>query len=518
MCSHKEDALRGIPLFFRNTCVLFFALVLLLMLFSSGIDYVCKKTEFADNAFAYLFAALILGLAISATLSLPKAKRRLKALKPDRVFLATTSITSILLFATQALILQQAWFETGWDASVLTDAGNLSSHSAYFSKYPNQLFLSGVFETISSLFSPAFDGDNYFPLVVGSCLCITVSVFLSGIIAKAIAGTSTGYLAYALSLVFVGLSPWMFVPYSDSYGLIGPMLTLFFYTAIKKPWVKWPGILFFSLVGYNIKPTAIFILLAIVFIEVCRIVSIARTHRPFNKRKDANRKLIVGGLTAITASTSIVLALAFCAQMKPSEVQVDPDDAFSAAHFLMMGSNEESKGIYSEKDVSFSSSFKTQRERTDADIKEWQSRIYNMGPGGVMSLFAKKTLTNFNDGSLAWGVEGTFFKSLHGSPGLVRDFYGIPNEANESQQDYLYDDIAHFTWLLILWGCVLSGLNQRPTQEEIAIYLSLFALSIFLMLFEARARYLFLFAPYFCIAAALGWKATASAIASQVRK
>lgn len=67
------------------------------------------------------------------------------------------------------------------------------------------------------------------------------------------------WLVYVL---FIGLSPWMRIPYSDSIGLIFPVLILWMYQKMdneKKKYLKYIMIAVVSFLGYKIKPTVIIV-------------------------------------------------------------------------------------------------------------------------------------------------------------------------------------------------------------------------------------------------------------------
>lgn len=144
-----------------------------------------------------------------------------------------------------------------------------------------------------------------------------------------------------------------------------------------------------------------------------------------------------------------------------------------------------------------------------------------MGPIGVAKLFVKKTINNYCDGTFWWEGEGSFYVEVKGDNQAIRDFYNIGYEKNwtagNSVNSTPFFMIAQGLWLFALAGCVLGFLRRCPTNGEAVAYVVVFALSMFLVVFECRARYLFLFAPYFVLLGALGWQACARAFARHVR-
>ena len=74
--------------------------------------------------------------------------------------------------------------------------------------------------------------------------------------------------------------------------------------------------------------------------------------------------------------------------------------------------------------------------------------------------------------------------------------------------DHKYYDIfvtvMQSIWVFVLGAAALSGLGKENRQEIIVLMLSIAGLTLFAVLFEARARYLYTYAPVFCILAANG--------------
>ena len=72
-------------------------------------------------------------------------------------------------------------------------------------------------------------------------------------------------------------------------------------------------------------------------------------------------------------------------------------------------------------------------------------------------------------------------------------------------------------WLVVLIGCACVPRNGVSSTEKI-MRLALLMLALFLMIFEARARYLFLFAPYFVLLGVVGWFRIEKALCSFMRE
>lgn len=69
-------------------------------------------------------------------------------------------------------IVHGAWFLTDWDAGSLVHAAvfGIGDNAEYFSYYPNQTFLLGVFTLVANCFPDNVHDAVYYALVVGGCV------------------------------------------------------------------------------------------------------------------------------------------------------------------------------------------------------------------------------------------------------------------------------------------------------------------------------------------------------------
>ncbi|WP_165054702.1 MULTISPECIES: hypothetical protein [unclassified Adlercreutzia] len=487
----------------RNLGILYIALVVIaVIVLSPAVSYACK----AQAAFlspAYVLIAALVGLGF--ILLLQNAKRLVARyslpvkMENDRLFFVVVVFSSIMLLVVQAFVVRSCWFVTGWDVAIL--ANIFDPPALYYSTYPNQLFLVGLFARIASWGASLGFDNGYLCVVVGSCLCTTASIALTSFAAKRLGGCGVGYAFLLLSSVFVGLSPWILVPYSDTYGMLWTTVLLFSYVCVDRRILKWSIISFSAVVGYSIKPTVLFVFLAILVVEGVRFCCRARSAADLHLKSGMMQTI------ALLAPVFLSLGLAFYVTSRVSDFDLCIDDnaAFSSTHFLMMGFNSETMGIWSEDDVYYSMSFERADERMMGNIQVWLERVDKLGPVGVAKLLTKKTLSNYADGTFAWEMEGSFYLDTHGRSELLKSIYGIDDTNPIIERTANFAPIAQIVWMFVLLGVVLCVLKRNPDDGETVAFLALFMLSVFLTLFECRARYLFLYMPYFIVLAVLGW-------------
>jgi hypothetical protein len=186
------------------------------------------------------------------------------------------------------------------------------------------------------------------------------------------------------------------------------------------------------------------------------------------------------------------------------EIKMNKNERFTLFHLIMVGLNKESDGVYSENDFNFSASFTTVKERNIANIDVIKDRLLDFGFIGYIKFLLKKTLINFSDGSFAWNCEGNFYSKVPERETNLSDFLqNIYFGYGEYHQIFL--TFLQFLWFIIL--ILLLGILKNIIILDFQIttlLLTLVGVIIFVMLFEARARYLFSYSPFFIIGATVG--------------
>lgn len=552
--------LQAIPVFLRNCFVIWVAAVVILVVLAPPfLTYACKIPIDSWNPL-FFFLAIGLGLlGIGVTYYFNKRKNKSNArqtvtkhsstarrddikcssvecghveqiaaksddLRRDKTFKRVVLIGTIILIVFQLFIIAGARFMAGWDVWFITNIGD-ATQVEYFSRYPNQLFLYGAFTGIAHFLQALGISNYYLGLICLSSLSVAACVPMTAYIAKRMAGYAVGYGALVLSAVMCGLSPWIMVPYSDTFGMFFTVFILWCYVCLDKQvqnqdeqtsalagvhvdaridartCCRWFLIGLATVVGYAIKPTVIFVFVAIIVIELIQwLASLAFRSSQTSQGSHDFRKIA----TAIIAcALGVVLAFALTLLVKNSTYDVDENAAFSATHFLMMGANPVSGGVWSVSDVELSDAANTPEERSRANLAEFKNRVMAMDLPQANLFLLKKLLTNFADGTFAWEIEGDFYTQIIGTNEAVLGFYGISPDA--SLDNNTFAPLFQVLWLFVLVGCVLIVLGRRPLKAETVIAFTLLMLSAFLMLFEARARYLFLYLPFFIILGTMGW-------------
>lgn len=473
--------------------VIFFIMVTVTLVSPSDFSLTSRPYLFSNPVLLLVTVPLI---CIIFALS-PLFSRFLKDTSVCEHLVLNISITALLL---QFYLSCNYYFNTGWDVGELSrlvnelSNGNPSPLSHYLSVYPNNILLLTVInlcKRLNSMFG-VIDSSNYaVSFIFLNCCISSFTGWLTYQNVKYFCDYRWGVLGFTLYWGLIGISPWVCIPYSDSLALAFPSLLLFLYTRCTPPLIiKWGAIGLFSGLAYGVKPQSFLIFIAIVIVDLCHI-----DYSNFRKEIYAFPILITAFIIAFSLPKYISYSL---------QLDIDSEQSFGVSHFLMMGINPDTIGSYSDSDVSFSSSFSTKDARSRADLEVFMQRVHDYGFFGYLKVLRDKTACDFNDGTFAWGREGSFWKEVYPlknnfiSPKIRSIYY-------EDGTFYpLWCTFAQFLWLFTLLFSMLSISQKNSNKALTVLRLTVCGLFLFEMLFETRARYIFTCVPLFIVLSIIG--------------
>ena len=482
--------------------------IILIVTFFEYLNYSLKVVHPLSNWINFLLILLITLLFYSLLNYFRKKQKLLESLIRwiNNNFNNILLVISILLFIVQILIAWNLYFKTGWDVEVVVGFAKTLEKSdwdqIYFSTYPNNLLLAYIFSIIMKI--AKFIGmDPYFGLIVIGCLLVNISGIITALVLSDYSKNKVlALLSLCIFIPWVALSPWIVIPYSETYGIIFPILVLYLYINLKQSnspnYFRIFLIGFLSAVGFLIKSTVIIVPIAIIITEIFELFS--------NLPRD--NKTITINIILLLCSVGLVFA---SFSFLKTSFGIDEEKSFGPTHYIMMGLNAENSGRYNEEDVNYSRSFLTKEERSEGNIQVTKERLANYGVYGLIKHSVRKALVNFNDGSFAWEMEGNFYKEI--LPDKNKPLAPILMKFYSSYGDYDNTTFKQITQALWLWVLIVSlgfVINSAEHTQPIyisidnVIYLIIIGLVFFVMLFEARARYLFIYAPIFIICAFIG--------------
>ncbi len=514
-----------------NAVLLVYILVCAIVVFvDRNIDYSLRASNVPLLPNLALLAIAIVGVVLFHKLVL----QRRDAVKES----ARTSggrgaaiIATAALFCYQLVSFYNVGFLTGWDAGTVREASILPAppsqtlvadgwYYSYFSRFPNNLLLLILLraqDRIRAAVVPQMAEGVFFAII--SMFLVSLSFYLfTRVSAKLLGKGRTSLLADIIFFVLVGLSPWYMIPYSDTYGLFFCTLMLYLLVCHGNSPLSLIALGLLSAAAYSIKPTCIFVL-----ISACLVWVLESLRTPVFRKAVSN--------VAIMLLAFVVSLAGVHAATEKLDITWDDNPRFTISHYLMMGLNEDTDGAFSYDDSILSMTQTTVEAREEVNKAVTRERLETYGPLGLARHLVKKTLVCFNDGTFAWLGEGDF---IHETVGVASDdssnffhSYIYPPESPSEEVPYrLFCSIEQTLWLVCLVGIPLGLLRPRgrrnPDEKELnsaqpgwlLIAYCVGAILLFLLAFEARARYLYLYSGFFVLLGMYGYRQVAQRLST----
>lgn len=427
-------------------------------------------------------------------------------------------LSFLFIFITQIILARKIYFDCGWDAGLVIRCAKafVEDVSAfdigYFLRFPNNIFLLWLEKNIY-IFSRLLSSISYeFLLVIINVILVDISILLSLLVARKLLDNTTLIISYIFSILILLFSPWIVVPYSDTFSMVFPILNIYLYLKIKESKKIQSKVILalligvLSIIGYQIKPTAIISLIAIV---------ISGLLYSFKDKKSFKLYFLIVACIGVSASVAKIVYNNTIYTMEVNGVKLNSDEDSQApmTHFLMMGLNTREiedrgtlYGAWREEDYNITFSYKTKQEKIDANIHEYVDRVRNLGIFGYLKYLSQKGNWMLSDGTFYYGGEGNFAMSDpysdSGRARFLQSYYSFNGENYNKQAS-----IRQAAWILILFFIVIPvifGREDRENEILFTIRLSLIGILIFLLLFEGRSRYFLNHLPLFIVLASYG--------------
>lgn len=414
----------------------------------------------------------------------------------------------------QIFLVSRYYFYSDWDVETIVDCAlamvdghDVSRHSNYFSMCQNNLVLVTLFGMVGRLAALLGMAEHaYFAILIFQCVINWItSILLCTLVYRLSQSEFAAATACLFYSILVGISPWVSIPYSDSAALVLPTALLALYVMMKKTGavglIRLFLMAFLTYFGYRIKPHVLILLIAIVMVEGLETI------------RERRLKIGIGTMKgAASCAMGLFCAMLLCNTMAAQvKVEIDENKSLGLTHYLMMGMNTEEFGAFYQRDVSNSWRMETREARREMNLRVMAERIEEMGPVGFAQLMIRKTLTNYNDGTFCWGGEGAFYREVLPEPDgffapLMRNLFYGPKEVYHGEYGRYYGlwrNVVQAAWLLVLL-LTIAGAWSRKNKAVAVTMLAIIGLTIFEMLFEARARYLYGYVPLYILLASFG--------------
>lgn len=418
----------------------------------------------------------------------------------------------VLLYFINVWIAREIVFRLPWDIMVVTThasyvaEGNAIGYQPYFSIYTNNIPIVYI---LKELFTRAMENPEYpyvndFIWVQTNCVLLSLGGFFGCLTIKKLTRKFAPTLIYfMLYLALIGLTPWKIAPYTDTYGMIFPIMCVYFYLCYRDAEKAVWKFLFMALTlvsaaaGGLVKPSIYILLIAILMVE---LISFVQKYKEKWKYLLFEAVLIAG----------LFFIKGICVDYMIEDIGLDFNEELGAGwqHYFRMGQNEETTGSYSTEDAALFGEFQeNKQERNEAALERALARVREKGFFGNISFGIRKMVMVFNEGTFGWANEVE-----------IRERYPLSIARNDRITEFLrnvfwpdmpytgrFNTFCQLVWIFCLVGmagfCFLPG-----TRRENCVLLAVSFLGIYFyqLLFEARARYLMVFLPLLVVVSVCG--------------
>ncbi len=488
----------------------------------------------------YWIVLIILAVLFAIGVYIVKSGRRKSSLAgayelkqpKDSIVIRNMGIVTACLFVAQLIIVRRIFFYVGWDLQTLRGLASKavlgteydSFYDPYLQVNPNNIWMY-CYNKLAFSAGKLFGINGYFFLVAAAIVVVAISVFITGIAAYRIIGNAKiAYAVFAVAILFVGLSPWISVPYSDCFAMIIPICIILEYKSLKDEisFEKWDDkkllaikgkklfcILLLAMIGYHLKPISCVPIIAIIAVEILRL-------------KKPTRVEVIAALMALILSALLATGINKGFEKYAGYIR-DERIEKPMTHYLMMGLNTESIGGYTFLDDDYTSNIYGIKEKETANLKRSKERLEEMGVDGFFTHLKNKTLMNFNNGILGWGKEinfaavdaGDIWAKSGGLAGILKNFYYVKgikytliNFAGGGKYFFAFATIFQFIWMAILILSFIGSVKVLKSDDDVLSVLGISVLGsiLFVTIFETNSRYLYCFMPMFLVLAGQGLK------------
>ncbi|MFZ3453640.1 hypothetical protein [Arthrobacter sp. 7Tela_A1] len=424
------------------------------------------------------------------------------------------------VFAVSARVADAVRLPPDWDAAAIYYSGTAVSEGIpeaadrdYFAVNPNNLLLMLLLGKYLAAAESSGAVDLRQSVAYLNAAVLFAGMLLTYACGLLFGGKQVARLTLVPSFILIALSPWLPVFYSDTAGLLFPILILCLVGLAERSRLPvrlllWAAAGAAAAVGYGIKPP---VLIALAGAVLVLLLSIRRS----NWRQDLLAGTAAAALAAAAfAGTSAAVDNWKVASGFPAAGTAD-SQALPFTHFLKVGAQQypgphgDYYGAYNEDDRTTTLAVQDPQERFNAGLEAYAERVESMGPVGYAGFLNAKLRWITGDGSFfSWGegsMDANAFLAGDGFSRWVQDFYG-PGRPGFG---FLLS-VWQGTWFLLLGLCgaaLFLRTERLQALGPVIARLCLLGLLVFLMFSEGRARFLYLYVPYFIVLGSLSLQA-----------
>lgn len=429
----------------------------------------------------------------------------------EKVFHGNTSVKAniirgaiaFILIIIQVLLFLKILSPVGWDAFEVNNSAIYGLYNGdYFARYPNNLFMQILLSNWLKLLSFTEFISPLRKMELLNLLFVDIAIGMAVFVVKELYGMRAADRVFICSVLLIGFHPTLSVIYSDTLAMPFPIGVLLCVIYGWKQNVKWKQILHMlaagslGIIGFHIKPTVIIIDIAIIILFFLHWQKeYLQKHIPL---------LIICFVLGIILTNGLISAIK---QPVKAEIQKHYPDIVSVGllHYIGLGlsnldDDPSGYGGWNEPEVTWTQQHINNPNYNHEALQHIADRISAYGAVGYLEQLLNKLIWAGSDGTFFYGLEGDFHLEeqcpQNTSKGFLQNAFYIETDFYQNWLSSWFQGV----WLMICVRSALSMFHKSDNPFGSIARLSVLGLFLFLLLFENRSRYLFLYLPVLLVA------------------
>ncbi len=445
---------------------------------------------FSPNQFVILAIAAVLVLIGTGILFLLKKFTGLKGA-------VIRGSLVVFCFIAQFYLFWKTSMTPGWDANIVVrSAIDGFPDMLYYSKLPNNLLPAIIMRG----WVVALDFLTFIAplkrLIILNLIFVNCGLLFMYLAVKRVWGLFAADKALLISIPLIAFSPWLATPYTDTMGIFFPSFILYCLVRGAQSNKVREKQLFIALSGlaavfsYYIKPTALIVLIA----AVIAVLVSKKFRQMFNFTRNIKKNSAIALIIGCAVGYILVSIIMYPANERiqnehPNEIPR------GLLYYLDHGIRSRNSGTWSGDNYEWTAYNIADENYEQMAWERITDLVQSYGFSGMAEHFYKKILWTGTDGVFAYGMEGAFYTEPQDPTDTLRGFL----------QNYVYHEsyffqnvLAQFLqalWLIVCFQSAVSFLYSDKNEFSFLTKLAVGGLFLYLMLFENRSRYIFLYTP-----------------------
>ena len=469
---------------------------------------------------------IFFGATIFSVLMIFASNMNMKWLINKYVLSALVIILFIAMLITQ-LIFARALVSDGytWDANTIFQAASSYAQSGvidkgiqdYFESSPNNIPL---FLILSQLFSVAsmFHITDFLwvatILNVGFLFLAQVLIYLT---CNMLFGRRIAICSLPFSFILLGLSMHVQEPYTDTLTVVFPILLFYLslqFIKLQNIWLRLglAGMIgFLAVVGYLIKPTVIIAPIALSIVGILWMVDKRKSIFDFSKMRVSPIIISVAVLVVASVATYVGYgALVDSKKILSYPYSQSAEHSYPLQHFMNIGMKSDVDGYsvnyggYNDNTAKIVSKLPGSEAKIAYSVESILNQLSDYGFFGYAGFLGHKVMWIMSDATFFAYGEGDIskvdFKNNDPLSEYIRQFAFVRGEHYQ-----VLGNMMQIVWVSLLFFIALQfiiSILWTPARTNLfltALHLMIIGIIAFVLIFEGRSRYLFLYVPIFIV-------------------